>query len=265
MSGSDDEKLRLLKGLNERWWDEDGNLVTLHSSCKLIAPYIRDEIIHAGIARADAASGLTPLDDVTALEVGCGGGILTERLAKMGCTVTGIDVIGELIAVAKRRASSDPLLKTKVSYKKESIEHHAANNAEKYDVVVSHFCLEQAEDQQTFIESCGKCLKPGGAIFITTVSKTILSWLGIVLLYEKLFKCIPVGMHDWNRCLTADKCHQILQRHNLKTIATRGFYYNYFSKRSFWIRCASLFYITYAKKKAIEENVKEITKDCLKK
>ncbi|KAK5642229.1 hypothetical protein RI129_008396 [Pyrocoelia pectoralis] len=249
----DEQKFRIISRLNELWWNENGDLVTLHSSSKLLARYIRDEIVRGGIARADSMHTDTPLSDVSVLEVGCGGGILTEQLARMGCTITGIDVIVDLIEVGKQRASSDPFLLSKVIYKKESVEEHAVHNAEKYDVVVSHFCLEQSDDHNSFINFCSKCLKPGGIIFTSTVSKTFWSWLGIVYLFEKFLKCIPVGMHDWDRCITAGDFRQILKRNDCTTIGTRGFYYNYFTKNSFWIPGLCLFYITHAKKNIHEE------------
>lgn len=138
------------------------------------------------------------------------GGILTEPLAKLGSKITGIDVSSELINQAKQHAAQNPSLRN-INYSLESIDEHVKNNTGKYDAVVASEVLEHVTDQKVFLEACVKCLKPKGSIFITTINKTTLSWLGGIVFAEYVLNFVPRGTHDWNKFIAPHQTQRILE------------------------------------------------------
>ncbi|KAB0796829.1 hypothetical protein PPYR_06382 [Photinus pyralis] len=244
-----EKEVLYFKQLCENWWDEDGEMLLLHKNSKLLAPYLRDCIIRNEQVTAEVAGSSTPLQNVKILEVGCGGGILSERIAEMGCELTAIDVTPELLELAKAHASTNPTT-SKIRYMAESAENHAENNAQKYDVVVSSFVLEHVDDKDYFIKSCTKCLKPNGLLFLTAVSNSFWSWLINIKLFENVLGLIPKGMHDRKQCIAPQETQQLLISNNCEIIDVRGYLYNLLNRRFFWTppSLASLLYIVQAKK-----------------
>ncbi|KAB0800640.1 hypothetical protein PPYR_06380 [Photinus pyralis] len=151
----------------------------LHTVARKMIPQIGGDYAKDGQIKTEAMTDDLPLAGLNVLEVGCGGGILSEMLVKLGCNLTAIDIAADLIEVAKEHASADPVT-SKIKYVFEPVEEHAKSNFEKYDIVVSTFVLEHVNDHDFFIQSCVRCLKKNGSIFISAISKSLLSWLIII-------------------------------------------------------------------------------------
>lgn len=145
------------------------------------------------------------------MEVGCGGGILTEQLSRLHATVTGIDPGHEVINVAKSHAKTiNPDLVKRITYLIENIESHSAENQCKYDAVIVSEVLEHVLDKPKFLEACLLTLKPGGSIFITTFNKTHFSWFSAIFMAEKVIKLVPDGVHDWDNFIPPLDCQRLL-------------------------------------------------------
>jgi len=156
-----------------------------------------------GSARPGLGAAVSPMDEIRGLEildVGCGGGLLSEALARLGATVTGIDPAAESIRVATQHSRGD-LLTANIVYKHSTIEEMEASG-QKFDVVCSLEVLEHVEMPLSFIASCSNCLKPGGSLFISTINRTAKSYLMTILGAEYVLRLLPVGTHDWTKFIT---------------------------------------------------------------
>lgn len=136
------------------------------------------------------------------------GGILAEPLARLGGKVTGIDANPNTIQLAKSHSEQNNL---EINYLTSSIEEHASNHTEKYDVVVASEILEHVSKKSRFLEACVKCLKPNGSIFVTTINKTVLAnFLGIVI-SENVLRLLPKGTHQFEKFIEPVKLQRMLE------------------------------------------------------
>lgn len=139
------------------------------------------------------------------------GGILCEPLARLGATVTGIDATSNLIQLAEVHSKQQNLT---IKYVESSVEQHADNNQEKYDLVVASEILEHVTKKETFLEACVKCLKPNGSIILSTINKTLAAQLGAVVFSEYLINFVPKGTHEYDKFVEPHKVQRILELSN---------------------------------------------------
>ncbi|KAF2879774.1 hypothetical protein ILUMI_26400 [Ignelater luminosus] len=215
---ADPKELQNFKELSATWWDENGDAKPLHSMNKVRIELIKD------------------------------GGILSEALAQLGCTVTGIDLCEELITTAKTHAELNPTLEN-LTYLHESIEEHNIKNSEKYDVIVASEVIDHVKNPFVFLQACVKCLKPGGSIFVTTFNKTLLSWLAIIIVVEYIWGLLPRGTHSWNKFISPNDVSRMLEQCACETKRVRGMAYNVLTNSWFWSRITSVTYALHAVKK----------------
>ncbi|EFN82802.1 Hexaprenyldihydroxybenzoate methyltransferase, mitochondrial [Harpegnathos saltator] len=166
------------------------------------------------------------LQGVKIVDVGCGGGILSEALARIGAQVTGIDASEELINIAKLHAELDSNISKNVNYVHSTIEEFSGENEKLYDVVVSSEVIEHVYNQKLFLRECVRLLKPGGSIFITTPNKTLISWFFGIIVAEYVINIIPRGTHDWNNFILPCEIQCILEKNGCKTKLIYGIVYN---------------------------------------
>lgn len=132
-------------------------------------------------------------------------------MAKLGANVTGIDTTKDLIEIAIDHAKQNPDLKH-LTYRHEAIEEHVKNNVERYDVVVSSEVVEHVTEKELFLGHMMECLKPGGSIFITTISQTLRARWSVIFLAERIFKHIPLGTHEYNKLISPEVLIEMLKR-----------------------------------------------------
>ncbi|MEI9612727.1 bifunctional 2-polyprenyl-6-hydroxyphenol methylase/3-demethylubiquinol 3-O-methyltransferase UbiG [Atlantibacter hermannii] len=162
-----------------RWWDTEGEFKPLHRINPLRLGYITE--------RAGGLFGKTVLD------VGCGGGILSESMARQGATVTGLDMGAEPLQVARLHALESGV---ELDYVQETVEEHAAKHPEKYDVVTCMEMLEHVPDPASVVNACARLVKPGGHVFFSTLNRNGKSWLMAVVGAEYILRMAPKGTHD---------------------------------------------------------------------
>lgn len=231
--------------LSEIWWDVNGEIKALHSFNPLRVQLIRDAIINTSSNEIHTGGSLK---GINILDVGCGGGILSEPLARIGATVTGIDASPELINVAKTHAKLDQNIAGKLTYLNTSIEDHCKSNQLMYDVVVASEILEHVADQELFLKCCSGTLKPGGSILITTLNKTLFSWLGGIVIAEYICQLVPRATHDWKKFISPKNTQSLLEKCGCRTKLIHGIFYNPLKNEWCWSNSTSILYAIHAVK-----------------
>ncbi|MGI4876373.1 MAG: bifunctional 2-polyprenyl-6-hydroxyphenol methylase/3-demethylubiquinol 3-O-methyltransferase UbiG [Janthinobacterium lividum] len=177
------------------WWDPHGSSAMLHRINPLRLAYIRD----AAVRRFDrSARDRRPLAGLTALDVGCGAGLLAEPLARMGATVTGIDAAAANIAVATAHAAAAGL---DIAYRSEAVEQVDAG----FDLVTCLEVVEHVADRAVFLAGLRRLVRPGGLLVMSTPNRTALSYATLIVGAERIARSIPRGAHDWHRFVTPDE------------------------------------------------------------
>ncbi|XP_018368799.1 PREDICTED: ubiquinone biosynthesis O-methyltransferase, mitochondrial-like [Trachymyrmex cornetzi] len=243
MSTVDPKDVEHLSAFKNDWWDENGRFLDLHLYTPFRIKFVREGLANTGIKTQNVA---LPLEGVKIVDVGCGGGILTERLARIGAQVTGIDVSAELLNVAKEHIKLDPNISKRVNYIQTTVEDFSQKERESYDAVVASEVLEHVADAQLFLKKCVELLKPGGSIFITTENRTIASWLVVIIGAEYIFKRIPLGTHDWNKFITPHEVQHILDDYGCRTKLIHGVKFNPLLQQWSWSSCTAIFYVLHA-------------------
>ena len=192
-----------------QWWDETGDFKPLHQINPLRQQFI---IQHAG-----------DLFEKVVIDVGCGGGILSESLAKLGASVTGIDMGEEPLNIAKLHALES---NTRVNYQQITAEEQASKMPQTYDIVTCMEMLEHVPDPESIIKACAQMVKPGGLVFFSTLNKTIKSYLLAIVAAEKLFKLVPNGTHDHEHFIKPSTLIGWAENFELKCIDATGIHYN---------------------------------------
>ncbi len=178
---ADQAELTRFDAVAHHWWDLDGPLKTLHGINPLRLQYIRD---HATLAGARV------------LDVGCGGGILSEALAREGAEVTGIDLAHEALLVARLHAAEQNL---RLDYREISVEQLAGAEPGTFDIVTCLEMLEHVPDPASVVMACARLVKPGGHVFFSTINRSPQAWLMAVVGAEYLLNIIPRGTHEYAR------------------------------------------------------------------
>lgn len=193
------------------WWDTEGPLKTLHDINELRLDFIKRHI---------------DLTNLKVLDVGCGGGILCESMAKSGAHVTGIDAECEAISVAQNHAHS---LNLKIDYICNSIENY---ESERFDVITCMEMLEHVENPQLVFEHCRRLLKPEGLLFISTISRTIKAYSTAIVAAEYIFNLLPKQTHDYQKFIKPSELMGMARQHNFKLIDLKGMDYNPFLRKA---------------------------------
>jgi 2-polyprenyl-6-hydroxyphenyl methylase / 3-demethylubiquinone-9 3-methyltransferase len=203
------EEIAKFEKVASQWWELDGDFKPLHQ----INPVRRQFIIqHA-----------QNIFDKNIIDVGCGGGILAESLAKLGANVTGIDMGEEPLNVAKLHALESNV---KVDYQKITAEEKAEQHPAHYDLVTCMEMLEHVPDPASIIQACSKMVKPGGYVFFSTLNKTIKSYLLAIVAAEKVLKLVPDGTHDHEHFIRPSQLISWAEANDLKCIDAAGIHYN---------------------------------------
>lgn len=240
-------EIQHLEKFGSDWWDPKGSLRALHSMNMIRVPFIRDGLIATNKVSPNLIDSDHVLGGLNILEVGCGGGILTEQLGRLHANVTGIDLSDKLIQVARNHLEneSNDLLK-QVQYKIEPIDVHARYNQDVYDAVIVSEVIEHVDEKANFLTACTNTLKPGGSIFITTFNKTFLSLLGGVLAAEYILCIVPEGTHDWNKFIPPIEGQRILESANCSVVLVNGFFYEFWKNQWKWIPSTTFSYAMQA-------------------
>src|SRR5688572_26660853 len=208
MQNADPAELEKFGELAHRWWDPQGEFRPLHEINPLRLAWIE---------------GLAPLAGKTVLDVGCGGGILAEAMARLGARVTGIDLAEKPLKVAQLHLAESGVA---VDYQLTSAEVLAAARPAQFDVVTCMELLEHVPEPSSTVAACAKLAKPGGRVFFSTINRNPKAYLFAVLGAEYLLKLLPMGTHDYARFIKPSELAQAARAAGLRELEFKGMSYN---------------------------------------
>ena len=199
------------------WWNPNGKFKPLHKFNPIRIKYIKENIISSFKLK----NNNKPLEKVNILDIGCGGGLLSEPMTRLGAKVTGIDASDKNIQIAKLHAKKSKL---NINYLCSSPEKIKVKK--KFDVILNMEIIEHVEDINFFIKSCSKLLKKDGLMFVATLNKTLKSYVFAIIGAEYVLRWLPIGTHDWEKFVKPDDLKKILSENNLKLEKLDGMNFN---------------------------------------
>jgi 2-polyprenyl-6-hydroxyphenyl methylase/3-demethylubiquinone-9 3-methyltransferase len=219
MSSVNKKEIEKFSKMAAEWWDPEGKFKPLHKFNPIRIKYIKDNIIYSFKLKSKEK----PLQKINILDIGCGGGLLSEPMARLGANVTGIDASDKNIKIAKLHAKKNKL---NINYFCSSPEKLKIKK--KFDVILNMEIIEHVEDINFFIKSCSKLLKKNGLMFVATLNKTLKSYVFAIIGAEYVLRWLPIGTHDWEKFVKPEDLKNILSKNNLKIEKIDGMNFDIF-------------------------------------
>ena len=201
----------------EEWWNPNGKFKPLHKFNPIRISYIKDNIINTFKLKNEKK----PLKKIKILDIGCGGGLLSEPINRLGAEIIGIDASEKNIEVAKLHAKKNNL---DIKYLCTSPENFKTDI--KFDVILNMEIVEHVKDIDFFLKSCSGLLKKKGIMFVATINKTLKSYLFAIIGAEYIMRWLPIGTHDWEKFVKPNDLIKILKKYNLKIDNLDGMKFN---------------------------------------
>lgn len=239
----DPAEVAKFEAMAAEWWDPNGKFKPLHmlNPCRL--DYITTQIA-AQFGRDLKAP--RPFDGLRLLDIGCGGGLLSEPMARLGATVVGADAAGGNIPVARLHAEQSGL---DIDYRHCAAET-LADAGEQFDVVLAMEIIEHVADPQGFMDTCAGLLKPGGLLLCSTLNRNAKSYLVAIIGAEQVMRWLPRGTHEWQKFITPDELGSLIGKSGLEPVDRKGMVFNPISWRwSLSDRDLSVNYVTASVKR----------------
>ena len=241
LNTTDKKEIKLFDSLADEWWDEEGSMSFLHSMSEIRTQFILEQLTN----KFQIKNKHKILNDIDILDLGCGGGIASEPLCRLGGNVTGIDESENLINIAKLHSKKMGL---KINYKCIDIEN-LIKLKKKYDVIVALELLEHVNNVEHFCELIIKLLKNDGIIILSTINRTILSKFFVIEIAENIIKKIPKGTHDYKKFITPEQLGAIFEKYTYEINNIKGMIWSPISYTWRLTRNTSINYILSLSKK----------------
>ena len=226
----DESEIKKFAELADKWWDKTGDFKPLHVINPLRANYIFDKL---------------DISNKKVLDVGCGGGILSEALYEKGAVVTGIDAAGPGINIAKIHAEQN---NKNITYYENTAEELYKKYKKNYDVVTCLEVLEHVPDPAMLVSTCLKLLKPNGHLFLSTINKNPRSFITAIVGAEYIFNILPKGTHEFNKFIKPSKLAEYIRKADGKLIESKGMFYNPLTHKANLNNDLGVNYMMYARK-----------------
>ena len=217
MTSVNKKEIEKFSKMADEWWNPKGKFKPLHKFNPIRINYIKENIIN----NFKLKNKKKPLEKINILDIGCGGGLLSEPMQRLGANVTGIDASVKNIKIAKLHAKKNKL---KINYLCSSPEKLKINK--KFDVILNMEIVEHVEDVQFFLKSCSNLLKKNGLMFVATINKTLKSYIFAIVGAEYVLRWLPIGTHEWEKFIKPDDLKNILKDNNLILNKLDGMHFN---------------------------------------
>ncbi len=229
MTTINQEEIQKFSKLAEEWWDVSGKFKPLHMFNPIRIEYILEKISNH-FRREDED---LPLKGLKLLDIGCGGGLISEPMSRLGANVTGIDASLNNIKIAESHSKKNNL---KINYLNTSPEQFS--NGQEFDVILNLEIIEHVEDVNLYFKSCAKLLKKNGIMFTATLNRTFTSYIKAIVGAEYILRWLPIGTHDWNKFLKPIEVEKMIRNLNFSILETKGLVFNPFTQK--WKRSNDL-------------------------
>ena len=216
------EEIEKFSEIAEEWWDPEGKFKPLHKFNPVRIKYIKESIIKNFKINNNKA----PLNNIDILDIGCGGGLLTEPMSRLGANVTGIDASLKNIKIAQAHLKKSKL---KINYQCSSPENFKLNK--KFDVILNMEIVEHVDDLELFIKKSSELLKVNGLMFVATLNKTLKSFIFAIVGAEYILRWLPIGTHEWEKFVEPSKLINYGKECSLKLEKIDGIQFNPFSNK----------------------------------
>lgn len=233
-TNADPEELQTFDLASYDWWNPEGLFKTLH---------------HINPVRLQFITDATHLNHKTVLDVGCGGGILTESLATQGAQVTGIDLSEKALIAAREHAIQKNI---DIHYQQSTVEDFAQSHAQSFDIITCMELLEHVPDPASVVRACAQLLKPDGEIFFSTINRTLKAYAFAILGAEYLLKLLPKGLHTYDKFIRPSELAAWLRQSDLALLRVAGLSYNPITRACHLNRNTDVNYLMYCKAGLIE-------------
>jgi len=217
MNSINKKEIEKFSKIAEEWWNPNGKFKPLHNFNPIRIKYIKENIIKDFKIKYSEK----PLNKINLLDIGCGGGLLSEPMCRLGANVVGIDASVKNIKVAKFHAKKNKL---KINYKVTSPEKLKTNV--KFDVILNMEIVEHVENIDFFIKESSKLLKKDGIMFVATLNKTLKSYAFAIIGAEYILKWLPIGTHDWEKFIKPNNLIKISEKNGLSLKKLDGMKFN---------------------------------------
>ena len=223
MSTINKEEIQKFSNLAEEWWDVNGKFKPLHMFNPTRIEYITDKIkghFKLKNKKDNIFKGLKILD------IGSGGGLISEPMARLGANVTGIDAAEKNVKIAQLHAKENNL---NICYLNKSPEQ--LKDFENFDIILNLEIVEHVENVELYIKTCRKLLKKNGIMFTATLNRTLTSYVKAIIGAEYILRWLPIGTHDWNKFIKPQELEKMLDSEKFKTIDVKGLSFNPLTKK----------------------------------
>ena len=212
------EEIQKFSKLADEWWDVNGKFKPLHMFNPIRIEYILDEITKH--FKLDRKTKL-PLKNLEILDIGCGGGLISEPMARLGGNVTGIDAAEKNVKIASLHSKESNL---KIRYLENSPEQ--LKEKEKFDIILNLEIVEHVENLDLYLQSCYDLLKRNGLMFTATINRTLISYIKAIIGAEYVLRWLPIGTHDWNKFVKPEELQKKLTDKKFTTNNIKGLEFN---------------------------------------
>jgi 2-polyprenyl-6-hydroxyphenyl methylase / 3-demethylubiquinone-9 3-methyltransferase len=230
MANLDSQEIAKFSKLAAEWWDRDGSFKSLHDINPLRVGFIQQHVA---------------LTNKKVLDIGCGGGILSESLAQLGAQVTAIDMSAEVLNTARLHQAQNPL---GIDYQQISAEDMALQQPNAFDVITCMELLEHVPDPASLIKACATLVKPDGAVFFSTINRNPKAYLFAIVAAEYLLNLLPKGTHDYAKFIRPSELSRWARDNDLTVQALQGMSYQPLTKQYYLSNDIGVNYLAYCKR-----------------
>ena len=240
MSTINYKEIEKFSKLSEEWWDPNGKFKPIHNFNPIRIQYIKEKVIEKFKLNFEKR----PFANISLLDIGCGGGLLSEPMCRLGAKVTGIDASKKNIDIAKIHAKKNNL---KINYINASPEKLDANK--KFDIILNMEIIEHVENLDLFLKISSDLLSKNGIMFVATINRSLKSYAFAIIGAEYILRWLPIGTHDWNKFVKPNELVNFSDKNKLKLISIDGVKFNPLSNEWKISKDKSVNYISCFEKK----------------